>query len=55
MFANFGPNLLKVLGPQGGLWATYAMLAVSLLLVLWWERHFFARKAAQQSPRLQTV
>ncbi len=48
-------NLLKVLGPQGGLWATYAMLAVSLLLVLWWERHFFARKAAQQSPRLQTV
>ena len=48
-------NLLKVLGPQGGLWATYAMLAVSLLLVLWWERHFFARKAAQQSPRLQTA
>ncbi|MCE1251035.1 MAG: selenium metabolism membrane protein YedE/FdhT, partial [Comamonadaceae bacterium] len=48
-------NLLKVLGPQGGLWATYAMLAVSLLLVLWWERHFFARKAAQQSTALQTA
>ena len=24
-------------------------LAVSLLLVLWWERHFFARKAAQHA------
>jgi len=40
-------NLLKVFGPQGGLLVTYALLAVALLLVLWWERHFFNRKRPQ--------
>ena len=25
------------------------MLAISLLLVLWWERHFFNRKQRQQA------
>ena len=38
-------NLLKELGPQGGLLATYVMLGISLGLVLWWEKHFFAKKA----------
>lgn len=38
-------NLLKELGPQGGLLVTYVMLGISLGLVLWWEKHFFAKKA----------
>ena len=38
-------NLLKTLGPQGGLLATYVMLGLSLALVIWWEKHFFAKKA----------
>ena len=38
-------NLLKELGPQGGLLATYVMLGISLGLVIWWEKHFFAKKA----------
>jgi hypothetical protein len=42
-------NLLKALGPQAGLLTTYVMLAISLLLVLWWERHFFNRKQRQQA------
>ncbi|MFD2754353.1 selenium metabolism membrane protein YedE/FdhT [Comamonas terrae] len=37
-------NLLRELGPQGGLLATYAMLGVALALVLWWEKRFFAQK-----------
>ncbi|WP_313704722.1 selenium metabolism membrane protein YedE/FdhT [Massilia sp.] len=41
-------NLLARLGPQGGLMATYAGLALSMLAVLWWEKRFFARKQAQQ-------
>lgn len=40
-------NLLKTLGPQGGLLATYVMLGLSLALVIWWEKHFFAQKARQ--------
>ncbi len=36
-------NLLAVFGPQGGLLATYAMLALSMLTVLAWEKHFFSR------------
>lgn len=37
-------NLLKLFGPQGGLLVTYALLALALLLVLGWERHFFGRR-----------
>lgn len=37
-------NLLTVFGPQGGLLVTYALLALALLLVLGWERHFFNRR-----------
>jgi len=40
-------NLLAVFGPQGGLIATYLMLLLSLLAVLWWEKRFFAGKAGQ--------
>ncbi len=40
-------NLLKILGPQGGLLATYIMLGIFLALVLYWEKYFFARKARQ--------
>ena len=42
-------NLLKTLGPQGGLLATYGMLGLSLALVIWWEKHFFAQKARQNA------
>lgn len=42
-------NLLKTLGPQGGLLATYGMLGLSLALVIWWEKHFFAKKARQNA------
>ena len=41
-------NLLKTFGPQGGLLVTYAMLGVALALVLWWEKHFFARRQRLQ-------
>jgi uncharacterized membrane protein YedE/YeeE len=44
-------NLLARLGPQGGLAATYAGLALSMLVVLWWEKRFFARK----QPQLELV
>lgn len=37
-------NLLTVFGPQGGLVVTYLMLALAMLAVVWWERHFFARR-----------
>jgi len=40
-------NLLEVFGPQGGLIVTYLLLALAMLAVLAWEKHFFARKAAQ--------
>lgn len=39
-------NLLEVFGPQGGLIVTYLMLAAAMLAVIWWEKHFFARKAS---------
>lgn len=42
-------NLLKSMGPQGGLLATYVMLGLSLALVIWWEKHFFAQKARQNA------
>ena len=42
-------NLLQTLGPQGGLLATYLMLGLSLALVIWWEKHFFAKKARQNA------
>ncbi|UCU99264.1 selenium metabolism membrane protein YedE/FdhT [Acidovorax radicis] len=50
-------NLLKTLGPQGGLLATYGMLGLSLTLVIWWEKHFFAKKARQNAAatKLQTA
>lgn len=50
-------NLLKTLGPQGGLLATYVMLGLSLALVIWWEKHFFAKKARQNAAaaRMQTA
>lgn len=38
-------NLLVVFGPQGGLIATYTMLALAMLLVWWWEKRFFAGKS----------
>ena len=50
-------NLLKTLGPQSGLLATYGMLGLSLALVIWWEKHFFAKKARQNAAaaKLQTA
>jgi uncharacterized membrane protein YedE/YeeE len=42
-------NLLKVLGPQGGLLVTYALLGIALMLVLWWERYFFRKKQLLRS------
>lgn len=39
-------NLLSVFGPQGGMIVTYVLLSLSMLAVLWWEKRFFARKAA---------
>lgn len=45
-------NLLKTLGPQGGLLATYLMLGLSLALVIWWEKHFFAKKARQNAAAI---
>ena len=48
-------NLLKTLGPQGGLLATYGMLALSLALVIWWEKHFFAKKARQNAAVAATL
>ena len=39
-------NLLAVFGPQGGMIVTYVLLALAMLAVLWWEKRFFARKAA---------
>ena len=48
-------NLLKTLGPQGGLLATYVMLGVSLALVIWWEKHFFAKKARETAAAAATA
>ena len=48
-------NLLKTLGPQGGLFVTYLMLGLSLALVIWWEKHFFAKKARQTAAALQPL
>ena len=45
-------NLLQTLGPQGGLWVTYLMLGLSLALVIWWEKHFFAKKARQNAAAI---
>jgi len=45
-------NLLKVFGPQGGLLVTLVMLGVMLALVLWWEKHFFARRQVVRSNTL---
>jgi uncharacterized membrane protein YedE/YeeE len=43
-------NLLVALGPEGGLVATYLMLALSAAAILWWERVFFEKRKAAQSP-----
>lgn len=48
-------NLLKALGPQGGLLATYIMLGLSLALIIWWEKHFFAKKARQNAAASSTL
>ncbi len=48
-------NLLTVFGPQGGLIVTYLMLAAAMLAVLWWEKRFFARKAATLNPALEAA
>ena len=48
-------NLLKEMGPQGGLLLTYVMLGVSLALVLWWEKHFFAKKARLAAAAARTA
>jgi hypothetical protein len=37
-------NLLKLFGPTGGLAVTYLLLALAMLAVMAWERHFFARR-----------
>lgn len=39
-------NLLQTFGPQGGLLLTYVLLGLTMLVVLWIERRFFARRAA---------
>ncbi len=41
-------DLLVVFGNTGGLMVTYSMLALAMLAVLWWEKRFFAAKAAVQ-------
>jgi uncharacterized membrane protein YedE/YeeE len=41
-------DLLVVFGKPGGLMVTYAMLALAMLAVLWWEKRFFARKTLVQ-------
>ncbi|MCZ2438940.1 MAG: selenium metabolism membrane protein YedE/FdhT [Burkholderiales bacterium] len=38
-------NLLQAFGPHGGLLLTYVLLGLSLALVLWWEKRFFAARA----------
>jgi uncharacterized membrane protein YedE/YeeE len=43
-------NLLAALGPQGGLFATYAMLALAMAAILLWEKRFFARRNTQAAP-----
>lgn len=40
-------NILKALGPIGGLIANYALLVLSLILVLWWEQRFFQKRFAK--------
>lgn len=42
-------NLLKTFGPMGGLGVTYLLLALSFILMLVWEKHFF-RKRIQTMP-----
>lgn len=37
-------NLLKSLGPIGGLLANYGLLVLSLIAVLWWEKRFFEKR-----------
>lgn len=39
-------NLLQTFGPQGGRLLTYVLLGLTMLVVLWIERRFFARRAA---------
>ncbi|WP_323031391.1 selenium metabolism membrane protein YedE/FdhT [Brachymonas denitrificans] len=39
-------NLLQTFGPQGGLLMTYVLLGLTLLVVLWIEKRFFARRQA---------
>ncbi|MDD8915192.1 YeeE/YedE family protein, partial [Escherichia coli] len=46
-------NLLDTFGPVGGLAITYLLLGLSFILLLWWEKHFF-RKRAQQAQALST-
>lgn len=43
-------NLLTVFGPQGGLLATYLMLAAAMLAVLAWEKRFFSRRRTELQP-----
>lgn len=50
-----GVNLLSVFGPQGGLVATYLGLALAMLAVLAWEKHFFARKDKARSLAKETA
>ena len=42
-------NLLDTFGPVGGLGVTYLMLGLSFALLLWWEKHFFRKKAQQEN------
>ncbi len=53
-------NLLQRFGPQGGLLITYALLALTLLFVLWYEQRYFADRrrsspSADAPARLATI
>jgi uncharacterized membrane protein YedE/YeeE len=47
-------NLLAVLSPQGGLIATYLMLAAAMGAILLWERYFRLRSSVQPLSKHET-
>jgi len=47
-------NLLNVLGPMGGLIATYAGLVVAFALLLWWEKTFLDRARTRSIGQSET-
>lgn len=40
-------NLLTSFGAVGGLLINYGLLIMALILVIWWEKHFLAKKSQQ--------